>query len=175
MDGRRREREREPGRGNFVISPANITPSLPSFLLLRHRLFFCSRCRRARVWQRPNIKIGSTEERGKKERGKAIARKDGGGKKERGREWDGCAYLLRERQGYGEMGRGRKGGREGGREPPADRPRGQESGRKVLNVSTGLSIKFQFCNTHRTPICLITKPELPIPVNWVFMQCKPAV
>ena len=34
MDGRRREREREPGRGNFVISPANITPSLPSFFFV---------------------------------------------------------------------------------------------------------------------------------------------
>ena len=105
-----REREREKGdRENFFISlSANIIASsvvIAAFSAMSEGE--SGRRRRAPVWQRPNIKIGSTEERekrrGGRKRGKAIA------------SGMGVRTELREgseegRQGYGEM-RGTHAGR----------------------------------------------------------------
>ena len=78
-------REREKGdRENFFISvSANIIASSVVIAAFSAMSEGESGRRRAPVWQRPNIKIGSTEERERR-----------GGKKEResDSEWNGCAY-----------------------------------------------------------------------------------
>ena len=76
--------EREKGdRGNFFISvSANIIAS--TVVIAAFSAMSEGECGRAPVWQRPNIKIGSTEEREKRRRGKKERESDS--------EWNGCAY-----------------------------------------------------------------------------------